>query len=68
MRSLPRSLKAGNLKLRGKLSRLMGCGCCVAQNFKPTEEVKLAEQEIHNYIKYLEKIDGEVLFNEDVRE
>ena len=32
VRSIP--MPAGNIKMRGKLSMKLGCGCCVIQNFK----------------------------------
>ena len=44
MKSLPNS--GGNAKLRGKLSRRMSCGCCVAQDFRGREAWRLAAKEI----------------------
>lgn len=32
MKSIP--THAGNLKMRGRLTMKMSCGCCVAENFK----------------------------------
>ena len=51
MRSLSRGAIAGNFKLRGKRSLLLGCGCCILQNLKPDYEVQEAEKEIQNYKK-----------------
>lgn len=46
MKSLPRPLSVGNVKLRGKRQKGLSCGCCVAQNFKWSERVKEAIREI----------------------
>lgn len=34
MRSLSRTLKVGQLKLRGKREVVLSCGCCVARNLR----------------------------------
>lgn len=49
MKSVPTHI--GNIKLRGKKSRLLSCGCCVAQNFKDKEREKEAAQEIERCYK-----------------
>lgn len=47
-RSTP--MPAGNFNLRGKLSRLLRCGCCVARDFREQfrlrDEGRMALQEI----------------------
>ena len=47
MKSLPaRGGIAGNLKMKGKRTRVLSCKCCVALNFKLSERVKAALKEI----------------------
>jgi hypothetical protein len=36
---------AGNAKLRGKLCKMLSCGCCDVQNFKPEYFKRLAKKE-----------------------
>lgn len=46
MKSIPQSLNPGNLKMHGKKTQLMRCGCCEAQNFKHRELDREHEKEI----------------------
>ncbi len=46
MKSRRRGGIAGNVKLRGKLGKMLSCGCCDVQNFKPKYFWKLAEKEL----------------------
>lgn len=48
MKSIHRGNIGGNIKLRGKLSRMLSCRCCDAYNFKPGYFRKLAEKEAKN--------------------
>ena len=50
MKSLPQSLKPGNLNMKGKKTMKMACGCCVAQNFKEEVLVKELEKEKKNML------------------
>ena len=45
--------KAGQFNLRGKKSRLLSCGCCVARNFKDRELEKEHKKEMRKYKKVL---------------
>lgn len=49
MKSIHRGKIGGNIKLRGKLSRMLSCQCCDVFNFKPSERVKEAKKEIRNF-------------------
>lgn len=40
---------AGNVKCRGKIEKMLSCGCCNMKNFKWTERVKEAIKQIKNY-------------------
>lgn len=42
-------LGAGSIKLRGRFSKLLSCGCCDVKNFKPSYETRLAEKEIAKF-------------------
>jgi hypothetical protein len=46
MKSIRHGKAAANSKLRGKLTRLLSCGCCVLFNAKWSERVKEAKKEI----------------------
>ena len=48
MKSLPGGV-AGNVKLRGKISASMNCGCCDMVNFKKSERDKEAKKEIRTW-------------------
>jgi hypothetical protein len=40
------AVHVGNVKLRGKSTKMLSCGCCDVVNFKRRERVKEAEREI----------------------
>jgi hypothetical protein len=42
---------AGNVKLRGKMTKLLHCRCCEMINFKQQERWKEAKQEVKNFKK-----------------
>lgn len=46
MKSIHHGKAAANLKLRGKLTQKLICGCCVMRNFKWQERMKEAKSEI----------------------
>jgi hypothetical protein len=48
MKSMSQGGIAGNVKLRGKLSKTLSCRCCDLRNFKPAYFKKLAEHEMKN--------------------
>ena len=43
----------GNVKLRGKKTRLMNCGCCVALNIKEEVRDKEQKQEVKDFLRGL---------------
>lgn len=49
MKSLRRAGIAGNAKLRGKLGKVLSCGCCDLHNFKPQYRWQQAGTEIKNF-------------------
>jgi hypothetical protein len=46
MKSIHHGKAGANAKLRGKLTKLLSCGCCMMQNFKHSYLVKCKKQEI----------------------
>jgi len=46
MSKSPRHIHAGNIKMRGKKHRLMGCGCCSAFDFRQKNLDKIFRKEI----------------------
>jgi hypothetical protein len=48
MKSIHRGGIGGNVKLRGKLGKMLSCGCCDVWNFKPEYFKHLDELEIRN--------------------
>ena len=42
MRSVPHAKRSANPNLRGKRTMAASCGCCVWQDFRPRERIKLA--------------------------
>lgn len=46
MRSVHHGKAGANAKLRGKLTRLLQCGCCLMKNWKWSERLKEAASEI----------------------
>lgn len=46
MRSLGIRGIAGNMNLRGKRIKKLGCGCCEVQDFRPKEREKEARKEM----------------------
>lgn len=48
MKSMRRGGIAGNVKLRGKLSKTLSCRCCDVQNFKPAYFKRLSKLEAKN--------------------
>jgi len=51
MRSLSRGEVAGNTKLNGKRSVLLGCRCCVVENLKPAYIEGIEKKEIESFKK-----------------
>lgn len=51
MKSIRHGTAGANCKLRGKLTKNLSCGCCQLQNWKWTERIKAANQEIKQFIK-----------------
>lgn len=49
MKSIHHGTAGANAKLRGKLQRMLSCGCCVMQNFRPRERWKEAQKEITSF-------------------
>lgn len=49
MKSIHRQGIGGNVKMRGKLTKILSCKCCDMVNFKPQERVKEAKKEIKEY-------------------
>ena len=47
MKSAP--IPCGNVKMKGKKTKLLYCGCCVAQDFRFTELLKQANKEINSF-------------------
>lgn len=43
----------GNVKLRGKKTQLMSCGCCVALNIKEEVRIKEKKQEVKDFMRGL---------------
>lgn len=41
---------SNNVHLRGKKSKYLSCGCCIAYNFTEDELLKEHMKEIHDYI------------------
>ena len=56
MKSIRRQGLGGNIKLHGKISKTLSCGCCDVFNFKNSERWK----EAANEIKYLESDSSQV--------
>lgn len=46
MKSIHHGTAGANAKLRGKLTRLLSCKCCMLQNFKYKERIKQLNKEI----------------------
>lgn len=40
---------AGNVKMKGRLHKLMSCGCCVCSDFRQKYNVELMTKEIESY-------------------
>ena len=49
MKSLHIRNVAGQFNLKGRKYKLLGCKCCVLQNFKDRERAKEAKKEMGDY-------------------
>ena len=49
MKSIRHGTAGANAKLKGKLTQLLSCKCCMLINFKHTERVKEAKKQIKEY-------------------
>lgn len=51
MKSMRLGGVAGNVKLKGKLERLLSCKCCVLVNLKRGELIKQQKREIFDFLR-----------------
>lgn len=49
MKSAP--IPCGNVKMKGKKTKLLSCGCCVAEDFRFSELIKQAKKDIEYFKK-----------------